>query len=147
VARDAANDSQTATPTADNSEVVAAIDQLDEDSSWTVVETVGGGNADTQWAARLYSSSSSTTRTKDVLASMLQGDGYENISVTEYLEPRTVDFVYEVTGYKDDVYATAYVGNEILYEYEDDGSQVTVEAPAGGSAINIRLSATTYQSD
>jgi hypothetical protein len=144
VARDAANDSQSAAPEVDNSELVTALNALDEESSWTVAETLGGGSADTQWAARLYSSASGTTRTKDVVASMLQGDGYEGVRVTEHLEPRDVDHEYEVSGYKGDIYATAYVGPEILYEYEDDGDQVSVEAPAGGSAITIHLSSSNY---
>jgi hypothetical protein len=144
VARDAANDAEAATPDVENSELVSALDALNEESPWTVAETVGGGSADTEWAARLYSSSSGTARTKDVLASMLQSDGYESVSITEFLEPRSVDHEYEVSGFKGDIYATAYVGSEILYEYEDDGDEVTVEAPAGGSAINIHLSSTNY---
>ena len=147
VARDAANDSEAAASEANSSELVTALDTLDEDTSWTVAETLAGGNADAEWAARLYSSSSGTTRTKDVLTSLLQEDGYESISVTEHLEPRTVDYVYEVSGFKGDVYATAFVGGEMLYEYEDDGTAVSVEAPAGGSAINIRLSSSSYASD
>jgi hypothetical protein len=144
VARDAANDTEATTPEVGNSELVPALDALDEESSWTVAQTVSGGDAESQWAARLYSSSSGTARTKDVLASMLQGDGYEGVSITEFLEPRTVDHEYEVSGFKGDIYVTAYVGSEILYEYDDDGGQVTVEAPTGGSAINVHLSSTNY---
>ena len=67
--------------------------------------------------------------------------------MTEYLEPRDVDYEYEVNGTKGDIYAIGYVGSEILYEYEDDGTAVDVEAPAGSSAITIRLSVTSFAGD
>ncbi len=149
VARDAAQengDDSTLFPTL-NADLVSDLDRLDESASWTEAETLSGASLDNEWAARLYSSSSGTERTKDLLASLLQEDGYEYVTVTEYLEPRDVDYDFEVSGSKGDVYAVGYVGSEILYEYEDDGTAVDVEAPAGGSAITIRLSVTSFAGD
>jgi hypothetical protein len=149
VARDAAQqngDDSTLFPTL-NADLVSDLDRLDENASWTESDTLSGASLDNEWAARLYSSSSGTERTKDLLASLLQEDGYEYVTVTEYLEPRDVDYEYEVSGTKGDIYAIGYVGSEILYEYEDDGTAVDVEAPAGGSAITIRLSVTSFAGD
>ena len=149
VARDAAQengDDSTLFPTL-NADLVSDLDRLDENASWTESDTLSGASLDNEWAARLYSSSSATERTKDLLASLLQEDGYEYVTVTEYLEPRDVDYDFEVSGSKGDIYAIGYVGSEILYEYEDDGTAVDVEAPAGGSAITIRLSVTSFVGD
>jgi hypothetical protein len=147
VARDAADESAPATPTADNSALLAAIDELDEDTTWTLAEEVGGADEFETWAARLYSSSRPPERSKDTAVTMLQGAGYTNIVVMQYIEPQDSAYEWVVNGEKDTVYASVYIGSDIQYEYADDGTELSVEAPVGGSAINVNLSDSTYESD
>jgi hypothetical protein len=140
VARDAANESAPAAPSAENSALLAAIDELDEDTTWTLAEEVGGADEFEAWAARLYSSSGPPERSKDTAVTMLQGADYTNIVVMQYIEPQDSAYEWVVNGEKDTVYASVYIGSDIQYEYTDDGGELSVEAPVGGSAINVHLS-------
>jgi hypothetical protein len=147
VARDAANESAPATSSADNSALLAAIDELDEDTTWTLAEEVGGADEFESWAARLYFSSRPPERSKDTAVTMLQEAGYTNIVVMQYIEPQDSAYEWVVNGEKDTIYASVYIGSDIQYEYADDGTELSVEAPVGGSAINVNLSDSTYESD
>ena len=147
VARDAADESQPGAPAVDNSGLVNALDELDENTSWTVAEELGGEDEFETWAARLYSSSRDPVRSKDTAVTMLQGAGYTNVVVMQYVEPRDTPYEWVVNAEKDAVYASVYIGGDIQYEYDDEGTEASVEAPVGGSAINVHLSESQYESD
>ena len=93
VARDAANGSQAAAaPTGESAGLVAALDDLDVDASWTLAERLRGGSDGFEaWSARLYSSSRAPTRSKDAVT-MLQGAGQttsSSCSTSSHETPRT----------------------------------------------------------